>query len=346
MEAGSSMEKRIDIHGHGVPPGLVAQAREHGARYGGVTVEGDAAAPVFTFPGAKTLRPVPAGMIDVEDRCAWLDAHGVAAQLVGPWLDVQGTGLAPEQGRAWASMVNDAMAEWCAASGGRLVPLASMHLADATAAAKELERAARELGCVGAMLPTHHAYGALTVDGWEPLWEVAEAEQLPIILHPPVAGPTMLEGQEKTLAFRSLWGRPMDTTVVAASLLLDGLFERYPRVRVVLVHGGAYLPYQAGRLDGEVANGRVASRLADGVVPSSHVGNFYFDTTLMSAAAIRLLVDSYGADHVAIGSDYPFFARIVGPCAELDQADIAAADRTVVGWDSALALFPRLQVAR
>lgn len=340
------MNNGIDIHGHGVPPGLVDEARHRGGQYGGITVDGDDDAAVFTFPGGKALRPVPRGMTDVEDRCAWLDAQGLAVQLVSPWLDIQGTGLEPGPGQRWARVVNEAMAQWCGSSGGRLVSLASMHLADPAAAAGELARAASELGCVGAMLPTHHAYGSLAVDGWEPLWEVAEEEQLPIILHPPVAGPTMLEGQDKTLAFRSLWGRPMDTTVLAASLLLDRLFDRYPRVRVVLVHGGGYLPYQAGRLDGEVANGRVVSALDSGTSPSSHVGKFYFDTTLMSAAAVSLLVSSYGAEHVVVGSDYPFFARIVSPCAELSRSGVGAAGQAVVARDSALQLFPRLQAAR
>lgn len=335
------MQSGIDVHSHGLPPSVIDEARRNGDAYGGVTVEGDDERAVFTFPGDKALRPVPAGMTDVEQRIGWLDRNGLSSQLVGPWLDVQGTSLEPARGRRWVAMINEAMAQWCSSSAGRLFPLASLHLADASAAAAELLRSSRELGCVGAMVPTHHAYGSLAVEGWEPLWEVAQDEELPIILHPPVVGPTMLHGQRPTLGFRSLWGRPMDTTVVAASLLLDRLFERYPRVRVVLVHGGGYLPYQAGRLDGEVANGRVTSTLEHGS-PSSHVGKFYFDTTLMSAPAVRLLVDSYGADHVVVGSDYPFFASIVAPSDELSRASIGESAKSAVTRCSALRLFPKL----
>lgn len=332
----------IDVHGHGVPSALIEEARRAGERFGGVTVEQDGDAIVVTFPGEKPLRPVPRDMSDVSKRCEWLRQNGLAKQLVSPWVDIQGVNMDPSAGRQWAAMVNEKMAEWCEAAGDMLAPLATLHLADSTSAAEELQRAAEELGCVGAMLQTHHRYGTLNVEGWEALWEVSEALELPIVLHPPMSGPTKLDGDQQGLGFRALWGRPMDTTVLAASLLLEKLFDRYPRVRVVLVHGGGYLPYQANRIDGEVARGRTGSSLGE-ELPSSQVGKFYFDTTLMSAAAIKMLVESYGADHVVLGSDYPLFAKIVAPCSELEGARIDGRARDMVSWESAERLFPRLR---
>lgn len=330
----------IDIHGHAVPAALVVEARDRGDAYGGISVE-EGESTVFTFPGGKPLRPIPRGMLDVDQRMSWLERNGLAAQLVAPWLDLQGVDLDPAMGTKWVSFVNQAMADWCGQAGGRLFPLASLHLADATSAAEELKRASRDLGCVGAMIPTHHRYGSVAVDGWEPFWEMAEEEQLPIVLHPQVKGPTSAGGGESSLAFRSLWGRPMDTTILAADLLLNRLFERFPDVRVVLVHGGGYLPYQAGRLDGEVAIGHVTSGLVSGP-PSSQIGRFYFDTTLMSKESIAMVVDSYGPDRIVVGSDFPFFAEVVDPCGELEAANLDVGCKARISRENALRLFPRL----
>lgn len=332
----------IDIHGHGVPPALIDEARLRGGSYGGIRVEGSDDSPVFTFPGANPLRPLIPGMADGVKRRQWLAGNGIAAQLVAPWLDVQGSDLDPEPGERWTSFVNEAMVQWCQESDGALFPLASLHLADPAAAARELRRAVA-LGCVGAMIPTHQRYGSIGVAGWEPLWEVIQDEQVPIILHPQLHGPTCLAGQKVTLGFRSLWGRPMDTTILAEELLLHGLFERFPGARVVLVHGGGYLPYQAGRLDGEVATGRVTSSLRG--LPSAQIGRFFFDTVLMSSWAISLLVSSYGAEHVVMGSDYPFFAKVLPPGAELAAAALDDSAKAAVNVGSARRLFPRLRLS-
>lgn len=326
----------VDVHSHGVPPALLEHLRGDGSRFG-VKITGSED-PVLTFAGAPPLRPVPRGMSDMTKRLAWMDRSGIGVQFVAPWLDIIGSDLEPVLGQRWVSLLNDTLAAWCEQSAGRVLGLASVHPSDPDVACAELQRATRELGCVGAVLPTHSRYGPLRIDGWERLWSVLEEERIPALIHPPVQGPTSLGG-EASLAFRSLWGRAMDTTVVAADLVLEGLFERFPRVALILAEGGGYLPYQAGRLDAQVAIGRVSTRVSSGS-HSAHVGRFHFDTTLLAREAIAMLVDMCGSSRVLLGTDYPFFVTAAEPRGEIEAAQLTPEATARILSSTADELFP------
>jgi aminocarboxymuconate-semialdehyde decarboxylase len=92
--------------------------------------------------------------------------------------------------------------------------------------------------------------------------------------------------------------------MAAAQLLMSGVFDRFPRLSILLVHGGGFLPYQTGRLANTTRNGGYGPPLQLSTL--DYVRRFFYDTTLMSSHAVRLLVDLVGADHVMLGSDYPF----------------------------------------
>jgi aminocarboxymuconate-semialdehyde decarboxylase len=241
-------------------------------------------------------------MLDFDERLEWLDGQGMERQLVAPWLDVHGQELEPAQGQDWVRRLNDAMAEATAGSVGRLAAHATLHLADPGAAAKELARCHAELGMRACMIPTHPPGRQLDDHGYDAVWETAESLSVPVTLHPPTAGPgSHVPGMEQ---FGGLYGRLIDTTATAARLLLAGVFDRFPTLRLVLVHGGGFLPYQAGRLAQEQAGGHLGRDLAGPV--SEYVQRFFFDTVLMSAPALRLLLELAGKEHILIGSDYPF----------------------------------------
>lgn len=323
----------VDVHGHGVPLAFLEEVQR--ARPAGVEVETSDGKYVVTFPGRKPLRPVPGRMLDFGQRLEWLDEERMRQQLIAPWLDVHGQELDAPAGQAWVRQLNDSMAESVAGSGGRLLAHSTLHVADPAGAARELERATNELGMTGCMIPTDFPGGDLAAPGYDALWEAAEALGVPVVLHPPTVGPSgCVTGMDR---LGGVYGRTLDSTMCAARLLLSGVFDRFPDLRLVLVHGGGYLPYQAGRLDREHAEGRVGQGLKG--IPSDYVRRFHYDTVLMTPFAIRLLLDLAGAGRVMIGSDYPFSVGAPPLLQSLEAATDDPGVRVAVTRENATTLF-------
>ena len=322
----------IDIHAHGVPRSFLDEML--GPRRSGATIEQSDGQYTVTFPGGDPLRPIAGIMLDFEDRLAWLDAQGMHQQLIAPWLDVHGQELGPADGQAWTRLLNDAMADAVAGSGGRLRAHATLHLADPDAAAAELGRTASQHRMTGCMLPTFFPGGRLDESRFDAVWEAASALDVPIVLHPTTDSPSacMFDALPK---MKGLYGRTIDTTVAATSLIAAGVFDRFPDLRMVLVHGGGFLPYQTGRLDREFAvDGRP--------LPSEYVRRLYYDTVLMSAPALRFLFDLVGANRIVIGSDYgagPKERSGVDITAALNATGVDDATRRLVLRDTAAGLF-------
>ncbi len=327
----------IDVHGHAVPAALVDEAKRAGARYGGIEVAEVDGKFVLTFPAQKPLRPVMRGLLDLDQRTQWLDQERLEAQLVAPWLDVAGYQLDVEDGANWISFVNNAIAELARQSKGRLFGVASLHLGNPTNAVRELERATRELGLVGAILPTHYRHGQASDPAVDAVWEAAASLGVPVILHPPIEGPA--SAIPDSTEFRSLYGRPLETTFVAARLLANGVLERYPGLKLVLVHGGGFLPFQGGRLDNYFGNGTLKGSLPEGKKPSDYLATLYYDTVLIAPPSLEFLVKLAGPDHVLLGSDYPL---LVGSPPTLEaplQSTLDASSVRMIARENAAALF-------
>lgn len=323
----------IDVHAHGVPKQFLEEVKR--TRLGGVDVAAaDGGGYVLTFPGCKPLRPAAGIMLDFTHRLGWLDGQGMQQQLIGPWLDVHGQELPPAEGQVWVRQLNDAMAESIAGSGQRLLAHATLHLAEPQAAARELERCATKLGMTGCMLPTNLPKGELHENRYDALWEAAQSLDVPVVLHPLMDGPAACMFQH-TPRFKNLYGRTIDTTVTATQLILAGVFDRFPRLRLVLVHGGGFLPYQSGRLDREFGT-------KDKKLPSEYMKQFYYDTVFMSTPALQLLFSLVGTGQVMIGSDYAA-GPIERPGAKLtdalDATGVDAGTRKKIVRDTAESLF-------
>jgi aminocarboxymuconate-semialdehyde decarboxylase len=327
------MNDGIDVHAHGVPREFLEEVKR--TRLGGVDVApADKGGYIVTFPGLKPLRPAAGIMLDFANRLAWLDNQGMQHQLIGPWLDVHGQELPAADGQVWVRQLNDAMIESIAASGRRLLAHATLHLADPQAAARELERCVKKLGMNGCMIATNLPKGELHENRYDALWEAAQSLAVPVVLHPLMDGPAACMFQQ-TPRFKNVYGRTIDTTITAAQLILAGVFERYPKLKLVLVHGGGFLPYQGDRLDREF--GEKGKKL-----PSDYMKQLYYDTVNMSAPALQMLFSLVGSGQVMIGSDYAAGpVERPGPklTAALDATGVDAATRRKIVRETAESMF-------
>jgi len=234
------------------------------------------------------LPPLP-GMTDVDARTQWLGHTGIDRQVLSPWLDVQAGG------RDWAARLNDEMCAVAADLG--TVTLASVDTEDADAAAEDVVTATKPAEVTGVILNTG---ASLHEDRFAPLWSALAEHQIPVVLHPPTRPPT-----PELVGLGNVHGRLIDTTIAVSRLILHGLFDRHPDLKVLVVHGGGFLPYQASRLDGGYRSGE--SKVIDLELgrPSAYLSKLYYDTVALSADSIRFLT-GIAPGHVLLGTDYPF----------------------------------------
>jgi aminocarboxymuconate-semialdehyde decarboxylase len=186
----------------------------------------------------------------------------------------------------------------------------------------------------GTMLPCSLPQGSLNEARYDALWEAAQSLNLPVVFHPLMEGPSAcMFGSAPR--FRNLYGRLIDSTVLAAQLIMAGVLDRFPKLRLVLVHGGGFLPYQTGRLDREFTG-------PTGLPASDYVKRFYYDTVLMSTPALKLLLELVGSGQIMIGSDYAATSverKAPHLLEALDGTGIAADGRRKVVRETAAGLF-------
>jgi aminocarboxymuconate-semialdehyde decarboxylase len=291
-----------DVHAHCLPQAVVDLLRVEGHVFGIDLLPGDKG-DVARIAGRVEAGPLRPELIDFERRLATMDATGIDVQVLASWIDLTAYALEPERGTRYARRFNQLLAEEAARAPGRFRALATVPLQSPVNAAEELVYAVTELGMVGVEIAT-------TVDGvdldqarLDPFWAAAEELSCLVLIHPyaPLAGVDL-----SRYFLDNLVGRPAESTVTIAYLLMSGLFDRYPDLKVVLCHGGGFLPFQLGRLERgfRAVPGRVA---VDAIRPPAEVARqLYYDTVLHSPQALRFLIDLVGPEHVLLGSDYPF----------------------------------------
>jgi aminocarboxymuconate-semialdehyde decarboxylase len=165
---------------------------------------------------------------------------------------------------------------------------------------------------------------------FRPVWEACQALGLVVFIHP-LGMPNLREHYMTNVV-----GNPMDTAIAAAHLVLSGTMEACPRLRVLLSHGGGVLPSLRGRLD---HGARVRPEIDLPNPPSEYLRRFYYDTITHDPTLLRELVAFAGADHVLLGSDYPFDMGTDDPVGEVRAARLGAEAEALVLGGSAARLF-------
>jgi aminocarboxymuconate-semialdehyde decarboxylase len=276
----------------------------------------------------------------VARRVAWLDEQGIDLQVVGTWPDIFGYGLAAERCAAWHRMLNDTLSEWCDDNRKRFAWIGSVPLAQAEAAAQELDRIAT-MGACGVIISSNIEnvnIGELPLD---PFWRKAEALGLPILIHPVNAAPA-LRTVKFALAQIALY--TYDTTLGVGSILMSGVLDRFPGLKLLLSHGGGTYPYLAGRFD--VMHKRMDKAGQHSVAtktPSAYAREMHYDSIVHAPKALRFLIDIAGIGNVHLGTDYSFPPADMEPLDLLKAAGLSKADSEAISDGNPRKLFTRLK---
>ncbi len=335
---GSPISTVVDVHAHVVPAMLLDQLAD--GEVDGFAATRTDAGWVVSVPGVGDTRPVGARMLEPALRAKWQQGTGITRHVLSPWLDIQFGKTSPADARDWARRLNDALSETVAASQDHAVGLATIAVDDGEQAAKDLAEAVARPELAGVVLNTNPVSGVVLHDpGLEPLWTVAAESGTPIVLHPPTCGPS---GELSTLGgLGNVYGRLVDNTFEVTELILHGLLDRHPGLRLVLVHGGGFLPYAATRLDGGYRTKEAFAGELAREKPSAYLGDFYYDTVTLSPGGIAFLAGLVGAGHVLLGSDYPFALGDPAPVATVRAAGLSESDTEAVLSGNATELFWR-----
>jgi aminocarboxymuconate-semialdehyde decarboxylase len=201
-------------------------------------------------------------------------------------------------------------------------------LQDTKTAIEVVDDAVNRLGLMGVNLPGSIGEDArLDAERLEPFYAHCEKLGLPVFLHPTdVIFQDMLDGYDGALHL-SL-GRVIEVSVAAMRLILSGLMERHPRLKLYMSHTGGALPYQAGRMDKNSKAAKLPRPVTD------YMKRIVTDTVSPHAAGIQFAIDYFGIDNVMYGTDYPCWDP--KPCLELiDEIGLSKADQQKLFYDNA-----------
>ncbi|HWI21560.1 MAG TPA: amidohydrolase family protein [Baekduia sp.] len=323
----------IDTHAHVFFEELLGKAGAYGPEAGERDGRRYFRSGSFEIPGKH---PWDGPMGALSARHALMDELGIDLQVVTGVPHVYYYRLDAATAIAFYREHNDLMAAYVDGSD-RLLGAAMLPLQDPAASVRELERSVRELGLVASHLGADAGDRMLSDPVFEELWAAHEELGVPVMIHAgsTVDGPP--PGALADWALETTLGFPAAAAYAGAHLILGGVLDRHPRLRVHLAHGGGFLPYQKGRLELSIERGgkvRLERPFNDSWSQLS------FDTALHGRESLEFLIDVAGASNVLIGTNFGGWDQ-EDEIVELVRASPRSdADIAAILRGNALSLFP------
>jgi aminocarboxymuconate-semialdehyde decarboxylase len=280
----------IDFHVH-MLDAEVLKASENRTVYSGFGKGGSAQRPNLN----EFFRRMLAQIADMDER-------GIDRSVVTSSTVIQGTTWAdPRTDAELCRRTNDRTAEWVARHPERFIGSFVLPLQDIERSMHELERATRELKLGVGNISSNYKGVYMGAPHYHPFWEVIEKRGIPIWIHP--------EGTlDPWFQSHALWnslGQSIEEAKVMASLIYDGVMQKYPGLTIIMAHGGGYFPHYMGRMDRNAGNRPDTIRNTGGKKPSDFLRSFYYDTCVYDTDVMKVLLERVGADRLVLGSDYP-----------------------------------------
>jgi aminocarboxymuconate-semialdehyde decarboxylase len=247
----------------------------------------------------------------LEERITEMDQLGVEMQALTVYGDFNKYDRDLELTKATVRACNDEIAAMVDEHPDRFVGLGILPMQDVKATVEELERVVKELGLRGVTIKDHINGHTLDEPQFLPFWEAAERLGAVVEFH---QGNTIVGQRIPRYFLENTVGNLVERTLTFGALVQGGVIDRFPKLKVCLLHGGGYVAFAVARMD----KGWEAAKL-DYMVkysaeecrqsllkpPSQYVGSFYYDCATFSEPTLRFLIDTVGIDRVVFGTDYP-----------------------------------------
>lgn len=297
---GSPRRPVIDIHCHRESAAVSDMVREESERQGRMPLL--FGSELTKQVNRRQLAAIQPKMQSVQERLGDMDRMGVDVQAVAAapyqlsyWAD-------PEVGRTVSQTINNELAEMAAAHPDRFRPLGTVPLQEASLALAELDRCVDDLGFRGLEIATNVEGEELSSPRLRPFWASVEERGITVFIHP--VGFTHPDRLNHHYLF-NIVGHATETTFAVSNLIFGGVLEDHPELKIVVAHGGGYLAAYPARMDHAYA-AREDVREGLPLPPGEYLKKLHFDTMVFAPDQLQFLVEKYGAEHVLLGTDYPY----------------------------------------
>jgi aminocarboxymuconate-semialdehyde decarboxylase len=349
---------KIDIHTHILPrkwPDLDAKYGYNGF----VRLEHSDLCTARMMIGDRVFREITDNSWNPQRRLEEMDRTGVSMQVLSTVPVMFSYWAKPADALDLSQRLNDHIAEVVREYPERFTGLGTIPLQDVDLAVGELERCVRDLGLSGVQIGSHvdandHCHGPdcrnLDDLALDVVWRMAEQLDAVVFVHP-----WDMVGQERMPKYWLPWlvGMPAETSLAICSMIFGGVFERFPKLRVAFAHGGGAFPFTIGRIEQAFCARPDLVAIQNDTNPRKYLasGNaparFYVDSLVHDPDALRMLLRLFGAQRVALGSDYPFPlgesnpGELIESMPDLSSTDknqlLAETAREFLGLESAVA---------
>lgn len=305
-----SVSPVIDFHAHY----MVADVLEDCHRHSPAT--GFGARPAS--PGVtRTFERMQNPALIIED----MDRMGITQMVLSSTTVLSPTSWAElEQETAYVRRLNDVIADWATRHPDRIVGSFVLPLQDLDAALREFVRAVDDLGLRVVNLPSHVRGNYLGDAHFAPFWEAVADRGVTAFMHP--EGATCEWFQR--YGFWNSIGQNFEEAKFLASMIFEGMIDRFPQLKIVVTHAGGYFPHYMGRLDRNAKN-MPGNTKNMSKMPSAYLRDFYYDTCVYDPSVLTTSLKILGADRLTLGSDYSVGETdpvgFVRRCAELSERE-------------------------
>ena len=303
---------KIDIHTHILPKEIPRWKEKFG--YGGfITLEHHKPC------GARMLKDDGHFFREIEDNC-WsaekrieeCDAQNVGVQVLSTVPVMFNYWAKPHDGAEISKFLNDGIAEIVSAFPKRFVGLGTVPLQDTKLAITELERC-KSIGLVGVQIGSNINQSNLGEPQFFEFFAACESHSMAVFVHP-----WEMMGEKEMQKYWLPWlvGMPAETSRAICSLIFSGVLEKLKNLRICFAHGGGSFPYTLGRIEHGFEVRPELCAVDNVRNPREYLGKFWLDSLVHDELMLRFLVRLFGADKIALGTDYPF------PLGELESGKL------------------------
>ena len=324
------MRRNIDTHGHIVVRQITRDFGDEPWRIQIERVEGGQ----IVSNNQMKLGPLPHEIVDINGILEDMDRLKIDTMAICPPPFLFFYDLSPEVALRAAQIQNDATALLNRDYPDRFAGLAVVPLQDIKFTLTELKRAVDELGFHGIEIGSNVQGTYLGDPRFEPFWEAVADMDLFVFIHPEYFMSHMPQALREYYLM-NLVGNPIETALNAGHMVFSGLFERHPTLKVLLAHGGGAMPWLKGRWQhGYKVRPEPKRYLQQS--PLESVYKFYVDTIVHDPRGLHYMVETFGPEHVLLGSDFPFDMGPDSPVQEVEELNISDEDKAkILGGNAA-----------